>query len=277
MAGIGCRDGAAPVISGNRCYRNYDAGIGSDGGARPVIAGNECYENEKAGIGQRGDAESVISGNHVHHNKLAGIGFDECKSGKSVVLNNKVIDNGTVAIGVHGGWKVRIAGNMLERKGNLPPIIMVFKGAEADVSGNTIKGSGVAGARAEGVIRVVNNTFECPSLRKGGGPPQFGVWGLPGADVVFTGNTITGWRHALHADSPAGVTAAHNTISDYWQVGIRVNQSATPVVAVGNTCYGDADGTAVTITGVQGVVENNRVVKGKPPEPPSPSQKPAPR
>lgn len=268
LAGIGCMNGAQPVISGNKCYRNHEAGIGSQTGARPVITDNECYENEQAGIGQRGDAETVISGNHVHHNKLAGIGFDECKAGKSVVLNNKVVDNGTVAIGVHAGWKVRIAGNTLERKGNLPPIIMVFKGSEADIAGNTIRGSGVAGVRAEGVIRVVNNTFECPSLRKGGGPPQFAVWGLPGADVVFTGNTISGWRHALHADSPAGVTAVRNTISDYWQVGIRVNQSATPAVAIGNTCYSDTEKTAVTITGAQGIVENNQVLKGKPTERP---------
>lgn len=265
LAGIGSRDGARPVIFGNKVYRNKEAGIGSQLGAKPFIAHNEVYENERAGIGQRSNAETILGGNHVHHNKMAGIGFDECESGKSVVLNNKVIDNELVAIGIHGGWKVRMAGNVLSREGGLPPIIMVFKGSEADISDNTIKGSGVAGVRAEGTIRVVNNKFECPSLRKGGGPPQFAVWGLPGADIVFIGNTVTGWRHALSADQPAGVTAAYNTISDYWQAGIRVNQSKTPVVAIGNVCYSDTEKTGVTITGAQGIVENNRVEKGKPP------------
>jgi hypothetical protein len=265
LAGIGNMSGARPIIFGNKCYRNKEAGIGSQLGAKPFIAHNECYENERAGIGQRSDAETVISGNYVHHNKMAGIGFDECASGKSVVLNNRVIDNALVAIGIHGGWKVRIAGNTLSREGGLPPIIMVFKGSEADISNNTIKGSGVAGVRAEGTIRVVNNRFECPSMRKGGGPPQFAVWGLPGADIVFTGNTVRGWRHALSADQPAGLTASYNTISDYFQVAIRVNQSKSPVIAIGNTCYSDTAMNGVTVTGPQGIVENNRIEKGRPP------------
>ncbi len=265
LAGIGCREGARPIIFGNKCYRNKEVGIGSQLGAKPFIGHNECYENERAGIGQRSNAETILGGNYVHHNKLAGIGFDECESGKSVVLHNRVIDNGMVAIGIHGGWKVRIAGNTLSREGGLPPMIMVFKGAEADISNNTIKGSGVAGVRAEGTIRVVNNKFECPSLRVGVGPPQFAVWGLEGADIVFTGNTVTGWRHALSADKPASVTAAYNTISNYSQVGLRVNGAKMPVVAIGNACYSDTEKGCVTITGPQAIVENNRLEKGKPP------------
>jgi hypothetical protein len=265
LAGIGNMNGARPIIFGNQCYRNKEAGIGTQLGAKPFIAHNECYENEKAGIGQRSNAETIIGGNYVHHNKMAGIGFDECESGKSVVLNNRVIDNALVAIGIHGGWKVRIAGNTLSRQGGLPPIITVFKGAEADISDNTIQGSGVAGVRAEGTIRVVTNKFACPSLQKGGGPPQFAVWGLPGADIVFFGNTVSGWRHALSAEKPAGVTAGYNTIADYSGVGIRVNQSQTPVIAIGNVCYSDTEKEAVMVAGAQGIVEDNRVEKGKPP------------
>lgn len=260
LAGIGSRDGAQPIIIGNKCYRNKEAGIGSQLGARAFIAHNECYENEKAGIGQRSDAETIIGGNHVHHNKMAGIGFDECKSGKSTVLNNKVIDNAMVAIGIHGGWKVRIAGNELSRKDDLPPIVMVFKGSEADFSDNTISGTGVAGIRTEGIVRIMNNKFECSALRKGGGPPQFAVWGLPGSEIVFTGNTVRGWRHALVADK-ATVIASHNTVSDYWQVGIRINEPTTPAVAIGNVFQTNLDHAGVTITGTHGIVEDNRVEK----------------
>jgi len=260
LAGIGSRDGARPVIVGNKCYRNKEAGIGTQLGARALITDNECYENEKAGIGQRSDAETIIDGNHAHHNKLAGIGFDECKSGKATVLNNKVIDNALVAIGIHGGWKVRIAGNELARKDGLPPIVMVFKGSEADFSDNTIRGSGVAGIRTEGTVRIMSNTFQCPTLRKGGGPPQFAVWGLPGSDIVFTGNTVSGWRHALAADK-ARVIASHNKVSAYWQVGIRINEPTTPAVAIGNVFQTELDHAGVTITGTQGIVEANRFQK----------------
>lgn len=265
LAGIGSRDGARPIIFGNKCYRNKEAGIGSQLGARTVITHNECYENERAGIGQRSDAETMVAGNHVHHNKLAGIGFDECKSGKSTVQNNKVIDNGLVAIGIHGGWKVTISGNELSREGGLPPIVMVFKGSEATFSNNTIQGSGVAGIRAEGTIRVVNNTFDCPSQRKGGGPPQFAVWGLPGADIVFTGNSVSGWRHALFAEKGT-LIATHNKVSNYWQIGIRVNQPTAAVTAIANVFTSELEHPGVVISGAQGVVEGNRVEKPAPAE-----------
>lgn len=262
LAGIGSRDGATPVIAENKCYRNKEAGIGTQLGARACITHNECYENDKAGIGQREDADTIIDGNHVHHNKMAGIGFDECKAGTATVLNNKVVDNALVAIGIHAGWKVRITGNELARKEGLPPIVMVFKGAEADFSDNTLTGSGVAGIRTEGIVRVANNKFDCPALRKGGGPPQYALWGLPGADIVFTGNDVRGWRHALAADK-AGVRASHNTISAYWQVGIQITDPPSPAVAIGNLFLTDADHAGVVIKGKQGIVEGNRVEKPK--------------
>lgn len=214
LAGIGSRDTAQPMIVGNKCYRNQEAGIGIQLGAKAFIARNESYENERAGIGQRSNAETILEGNFVHHNKQAGIGFDECKVGKSTVLHNKVIDNQQAAIGIHGGWRVRLTGNTLSRKDGLPPIVMVFKGSEAELSDNVIRGSGVAGIRTEGIVRIVNNRFECPRLRKGGGPPQFAVWGLPGCDIVFLENKVRGWRHALFAEK-AAVNASYNQVSDY--------------------------------------------------------------
>lgn len=263
LAGIGCRNKARPTIIGNQCFRNKAAGIGNEDGAQPLIIGNECYENESAGIGQRGDSHTTLIGNHVHHNKATGIGFDECRAGRSDVLNNRVIDNEKIAIGIHAGWQVRLVGNELSREGDLPPIVMVFQGAEADFSGNTIRGSGVAGIRAEGVIRVTNNKFDCPALREGGGPPQFAVWGLPGSDIVFTGNTVRGWRHALSADK-ATVTASNNRISNYGSVGIKIDQPVGTPVVVGNFFESERDRVGLTITGGSGIVENNHVEKSKP-------------
>jgi parallel beta-helix repeat protein len=263
LAGIGSRDGAQPVIAENKCYRNKEAGIGIELGAKATITRNECYENARAGIGQRGDAETMIEGNHVHHNKAAGIGFEECKAGKSTVLNNKVVDNGEVAIGIHSGWKVRISGNELSRKDGLPPVVMVFKGAEADFSDNTISGSGVAGIRTEGVVRITGNKFVCPALRKGGGPPQYAVWGLAGSEIVFTGNTVDGWRHALSADK-AAVTAMNNTVSGYWQAGIRLTQPVAPSIVSGNVFQSETEQPGVSVTGGEAVVESNRVDKPAP-------------
>lgn len=258
LAGIGVREGATAQIITNTCFANKAAGIGAQQGARVWIGRNRCYENEEAGIGQRSDATSVIDGNQVYHNKKAGLGFDDCKAGVSFVSNNNVFDNERVAVGIHTGWNVHVTGNVLRRAAGLPPIVMVFQRAEAYFAGNTITGSGVAGIRVQGKVRVENNTFHCPSLRKVG-PPQFAVWGLPGSVIHFRKNTVVGWRHALQADR-ATVVATKNRISGYWQAGIRLSRCTAPVVT-GNIFQSAVEHPGVIITGDQGTVENNRVEK----------------
>ncbi|MBT4693382.1 MAG: DUF1565 domain-containing protein, partial [Planctomycetaceae bacterium] len=142
LAGIGSRDHAHPKIINNRCYHNLEAGIGTEGAAVALIEGNECYANARAGIGQRGDAQTTLIGNHCHHNKTTGIGFDSCKTGQATMRDNKIIDNALVAVGIHAGWTVHLSNNILSRKGGLPPIVMVFKGATATFDNNTIHGEG---------------------------------------------------------------------------------------------------------------------------------------
>ncbi len=264
-AGIGIRTGAetSPIVEDNDCHHNDMAGIGCEEECTPLLRNNRCHENTLAGIGCRLNARPMIVGNHCFKNQAVGIGFDETKSGQAVVINNRVAENEKVGIGIHSGWKVRLIGNDLSRPDGMPPVVMVFKGAEADFSDNTIRGSGVAGVRTEGVVRATNNTFESPALRAGGGPPQFAVWGLPGSSIVFTGNTVRGWRHGLSADK-ATVTANENRITNYGQVGIKITNPTTTAVIVGNRFESETDREGVNVTGGQAIVENNRVEKPKP-------------
>ncbi len=283
-AGIGISEGASPVVRGNKCSHNRRAGIGirTEEDTRPLVEDNDCFENDMAGIGCEEDCQPVlrnnrcranalagigcrlnarptIVGNECSRNKAVGIGFDATDSGEADVLNNRVFDNEKVAIGIHSGWKVRLAGNELSRPAGLPPVVMVFKGAEADFSDNTFGGSGVAGIRAEGIIRVTNNTFNCPILRVGG-PPQFAIWGLPGSDIVFTDNKVSGWRHALLA-SKSSVTASNNRITNYGSVGIKVDQPIGTPMLVGNMFESESDRVGITITGGHAILENNQVEK----------------
>jgi hypothetical protein len=264
-AGIGIRTGAdtSPVVEDNDCHHNDMAGIGCEEECTPLLRNNRCHDNTLAGIGCRDNARPVIVGNHCFKNQAVGIGFDETKSGQAVVINNRVADNDKVAIGIHSGWKVRLIGNDLSRPEGLPPVVMVFKGAEADFTDNTIRGSGVAGIRTEGMVRATANTFESPALRAGGGPPQFAVWGLPGSHINFSGNTVRGWRHALLADK-AVVTASDNRIANYGQVGIKITNPTATAVIVGNSFESETDREGVNVTGGQAIVENNRVEKPKP-------------
>jgi hypothetical protein len=259
LAGIGCRDGARPVIVDNACFRNHAAGIGSERSTKPLIVRNECFENDDAGIGQRGGAETTLVDNHVHHNKAAGIGFDEGETGRSLVVGNRVEDNEKVAVGIHTGWKVRLVGNKLSRPEGLPPVAMVFHGAEADFMDNDIRGNGVAGIRTEGRVRATNNRIESPTLRAVG-PPQCAIWGLPSAEIDMAGNTIRGWRHALLTEKSA-VTASGNRIENYGSVGIKIDQPVGSPLVVGNHFVSDNDHTGIVVTGGEGILQGNQFHK----------------
>jgi len=172
-------------------------------------------------------------------------------------VGNRVVDNALVAVGIHEGWEVQLIDNELSRKGGMPPIVMVFAGANVNCAGNMIKGSGVAGIRVAGHIRVTDNRFVGTSLRKGG-PPNFAVWGLPGSDITFSDNIVSGWRHAISADR-AAVTAWNNIVHNYWLVGIKINEPASPAHVFNNTFHSEMKHPALKIKGQGGFTQGNRI------------------
>lgn len=260
MAGIGAREESAPIIRGNRCYKNSRAGIGSRTHATPTIIDNECYENKETGIGQMSGARSVLIGNYLHHNGKSGIGFAACESGQSLVTGNRVIDNGLVAVGINPGWKITLTGNEFSRKGGLPPIVMVFAGSEATFSNNVIRGEGVAGIRAAGVVRADGNSFEGLTLRKVG-PPNFAVWALKGAKVTLSNNSFSNWRHALHATESETLING-NAISSFHKTAFVINKPSQPPFVTGNTAFSaDQKALLATIDGEPVETGYNRVQK----------------
>jgi parallel beta-helix repeat protein len=259
-SGIGVSGGARPVIRGNRCHKNRRAGIASrNEGTSPLIEDNDCFDNGLGGITARLDAEPTIRGNRCHGNGGAGIGFEETKSGKAVVAQNKVGGTGAVAVGIHGGWKVRVSGNELTCKEGMPPVVMIYAGAEADLSENVIRGAGVAAIRVEGTVRATGNTLECLSPRRTG-PPSYGVWALPKSDVAMVDNTVRDWRHALSAEE-AAVSATGNRVSGYHSSGFRIDKPAGTAVVAGNRLESESGQPAVSLSGGAGLVEDNRVEK----------------
>jgi len=257
-AGIGIRTGEAtkPIVEDNDCYENGMAGIGTDEGSAPVIRANRCLRNEMAGIGARHNAKPVIEHNEVRGNKLAGIGFEACENGIAIVRDNTVCENGMVAIGVQTGWKVQIINNTLSRPDGMPPVIMVFKNAEAIIDGNTIAGPGVAGVRLGGTAEIRNNIIHGRKLRPIG-PPQFGVWALPGSHLKMSGNSFKTWRHALYA-SDSTVTATGNTAETFVRVAYVVENPSAPATVSGNIAISSNPGdTAVKVDHEQGAVRDN--------------------
>lgn len=263
LAGIGAAAGARPVIAGNRCRNNREAGIGIESGAVATVTGNECSGNARAGIGQRGDAETVLADNHVHDNKAAGIGFEDTRSGRAVLIGNRVADNATVAVGVGAGWRVRMSGNTLSRKGGLPPIVMVAAGAEADLSDNSITGEGVAGVRTEGAVRIASDRIACPNLRPAG-PPQSAVWALPGSQVTLVGATLTGWRTGLTAERCA-VSLLDNVVEGFARTGVRLDRVMAGSLVVGNVFRCDPSAKGVEVKGGdEPLTDGNRIEAPRP-------------
>ncbi|MEO1826208.1 MAG: right-handed parallel beta-helix repeat-containing protein, partial [Roseibacillus sp.] len=259
-AGIGIRTGETtkPIVEDNDCYDNGMAGIGIDEGAAPVIRANRCLRNEMAGIGARHDARPVIERNEVRENKLAGIGFEACDAGVAVVRDNAVSANGMVAIGVQSGWKVRIINNTLSCADGMPPVIMVFKNAKAIITGNIVAGPGVAGVRVAGAAEIRNNIIRGRKLRPNG-PPQFGVWALPGSSLLMSGNSFKTWRHALYA-SGSNVTATDNTAETFVGVAYVVARPSAPATVSGNVAItANPKDSIVKVDNEQGMVSNNRM------------------
>jgi hypothetical protein len=232
MAGIGVEEEAAPVLRGNRCHGNRLAGIGLQEHASAEILQNDCFANGQAGIGLSDNSSATLRGNHLHHNATAGIGFARCAEGSALVEENRILENAKVAVGINPGWKVVFNRNELSRTEGMPPIVMIFKGSEAVFHDNTIRGGGVAGIRVAGRLQATGNRFNGLNMRPKG-PPSHGVWALPGAEVVFDGNTVDGWRHAVFADR-AKLVARGNQVTGFPAAAFRVRRPVAGSVVSGS-------------------------------------------
>jgi hypothetical protein len=232
MAGIGVEEEAFPTLRGNRCHDNGLTGIGLKEHASATILQNECFANGQSGIGLSENSSATIRGNHLHHNQASGIGFAKCTKGKAVIEDNRLLENAKVAAGVNAGWTVDFRNNEFSRTGGMPPIIMVFSGSKVAFTGNIIRGSGVAGIRASGSVRATGNRFEGTKMRPVG-PPNYAVWALPGSEIEFSDNTVTGWRHAIFADR-AKIIASGNKVTGFSKVAFRLKQPVANSKVSGN-------------------------------------------
>lgn len=164
-AGIGC-DGSSPTIKENICHDNIRAGIGISEGSSPKVTGNRCYNNRRAGIGIRtgSNTQPVVDSNECRDNAMAGIGVEE--GARPTLTRNKLVNNQLVAIGVTGGAHAVITENKLIREGGMPPMIAVLEDSRAEITGNTIRGGGVAAIVVKGAADITRNRFVTPTPKK---------------------------------------------------------------------------------------------------------------
>lgn len=259
-AGIGISEGSSPTVTGNRCFKNRRAGIGIRTGkeTRPVVEENECNENDMAGIGVEDGAMPVIRNNRCLGNQLAGIGVEDGASAKlggnlctankasgiglrgatAEIVNNRIVDNALVAIGVTDKSEATITDNELARDGGIPPMIVVLEESHAVISGNAIRGGGVAGILVKGRAEIRGNRF-LGNGAEAKNPSNIAVWAHPGSEVVLSGNRIENWKQALSATKTTKVVATGNEVASFRGTAIFVKDSATPAEVAGNIAISD--------------------------------------
>jgi len=230
MAGIGCRDGASPILRNNVCRKNKMAGIGCRDGAKPLIVGNDCRENELVGIGVQKKATALIQG-------------------------NKCLDNKLVAIGVTEESTATITDNDLSRTGGMPPIIAVKDGSTATIRDNRITGGGVAAVLVQGKATVSGNTFAGVGAKQGNA-----VWVWENSTATVSDNSFDGYRAAVNAAKAVVVTG--NTIKQFLGTAIIVKDSQKPAHVHGNTATtADPKAKVVDVQGPTGIVDENVLKK----------------
>ena len=214
-AGIGVSEGACPIVRGNCCHSNRRAGIGIRTGSetRPVVEGNRCFENGMAGIGVEDDAEPLLRQNKCEKNQLAGIGTEngvkailvanECRENQAsgiglntgceaVLWRNICEDNALVALGIPEKGRAIVVENVFSRRGGVPPLVAIKGGSAAIMTGNKLRGGGVAGILLEGRGVIEGNRIE-----GGGEKATNGIWLWKGSEAFGVENVVHGFQHPL--------------------------------------------------------------------------------
>jgi nitrous oxidase accessory protein NosD len=159
MAGIGCRDGAKPLIVGNECRENEQSGIGLQGKAEAVIHKNQCIDNKQVAIGVTGESTATISENELSR-KVGLPPIIAVKDGSTATIrDNRIAGGGVAAVLVQG--KATITGNILtgigDKQGNA---IWVWENSKATIADNSFDGYRSAVNASKATVVITGNIIQ---------------------------------------------------------------------------------------------------------------------
>ena len=175
--GILIRDGAEPVVRGNRLE---GTGLVVSAGGRGTISGNSIVDAEGASLVVRGGADPSLSDNLIE----GGGGMVFAEGALGALTGNRLLQAGATGIRVTTGASPRIEGNTIE--GSKEAGIFVYEGGGGRIEGNTVTGSGLSGVvvAGGGAPEVVANTIRDNA--------EHGVLVVEGGRAVLEGNEIVG-------------------------------------------------------------------------------------
>ncbi len=157
LACIVVRDGADPVVRGNRIHDAKNGGIYIFSGSRGTFEDNEVFANASGGFAVDDGGNPVVRGNLIHDNGDSGIyifsgsrgtfednevfanassGFGVGDGGDPVVRSNRIHNNGSFGVAVLGEGRGTFEDN--EIFGNALDGFLVDDGGDPIVRGNRI-------------------------------------------------------------------------------------------------------------------------------------------
>lgn len=219
--GIGAAEGAEPIIRGNRCSENLRAGIGCRA-ANPLIIDNLCFQNVRAGIGCREGSRPVIRGNKCYQNRRAGIGIRMPGTAPTVV-SNECYENEMAGIGCRDGASPLVRGNVC--RDNKLVAIGVTEGSNAVIVDNDLSRAGgvppIVAVKDQSTAVIANNrisgggvaallvqgkaTIQGNSFTSRQPKQGSAIWVWAQSTAALSGNTVDGYSTAVKSDPQAQV------------------------------------------------------------------------
>jgi parallel beta-helix repeat protein len=198
--GILIRDGADPVVRGNRLD---GTGLVVSAGGNGTITGNSIVEAAGASVLVRGGADPSLGDNVIEGG--GGVVFAEGALGS--LIGNRLLAADATGIRVTTGASPRIIDNTIE--GAKEAGIFVYDGGGGRIEGNTIAGSGLSGVviAGGGTPEVVANTIRDNA--------EHGVLVVEGSRALLEGNQIVGNQgHGIALGAASEVEMTDNRLED---------------------------------------------------------------
>ena len=198
--GLAIRDGADPVVRGNRLE---GVGLVVTAGGRGTITGNSIVDAAGSSLVVRGGADPSLSDNVIEGG--GGVVFAEGAAGS--LVGNRLLATDATAIRVTTGARPRVIGNTIEDAREAG--IFVYDGGGGRFEDNTIAGSGLSGMVIAGSGRpeLVANRIR--------GNAEHGVLVVEGGSALVEGNEITANRgHGIALGAGSEVELADNRLDD---------------------------------------------------------------
>jgi parallel beta-helix repeat protein len=198
LANIAIRDGADPIVRGNRIHDGIASGVFVYDNGLGTVENNEIFANAYAGIEIKTGADPVVRGNRLHDGEQSGIYVND--NGRGTIENNEIYANAYSGIEITTDADPLVRGNRIH---------------DGETGGIYVQDNG------RGTIE--NNEIYANAYA--------GIEIATGADPVVRGNRIhDGEQSGIFVNDAGLGTVVNNDIYGNARAGIEIDSGGSPTV-----------------------------------------------